>query len=127
MTGPKGSTYPNTVIADAPIVLGTGVKAAPGGLPRVVPATAASVSVGIAEDDQDTIGRTVPIASEPGAKVRGRSGAAFAIDALLTTNAAGKLVAATSGQPVIAISRQAATAADQLVTVQVMPGNTPAP
>ena len=66
-----------------------------------------------------------PKEGEPGSvKVRdvakGKAGAAFAIDAKLTTDASGRFVTATSGQNVWAKALEAATAADQLVAIEVV-------
>lgn len=66
-----------------------------------------------------------PKAGEPGtAKVRdvakAKAGAAFAIDVKLTTDASGRFVTATSGQNVWAKALEAAGAADELVSVEVL-------
>lgn len=117
--GPKGGHRPNTGIAGAAIVRGTGIKRG-ADLNAVIPGTANSVNLGIAIDDQDTIGRSVSFVDQPGEIVEGRAGAAFALDAVLTTDAAAKLVTATTGQIVTAVAKRAATAADQLVPVQLV-------
>ena len=124
--GPKGGHRPNTAIAGAAIVRGTAVKRG-ADANSVVPGTANSVNLGIATDDQDTVGRTVSFVDQPGEIVQGRVGAAVALDALLASNAAGKLVTAAIGENVVAQALQAATAADQLIPVKVFPTRTLAP
>lgn len=116
--GPKGALMPSTFIAGAAIVRGTGVKRG-ADQNTVVPATANSVNIGIATDDQDTVGRTVAVAHRPGEIVEGRVGAAVALDAYVTTDAAGKIVTATTGQLALGIARQAATAVDQLIPIEL--------
>jgi hypothetical protein len=59
-----------------------------------------------------------PFVDQPGEIVEARAGAAFALDALLTSDANGKLITCTTTNPVIAHALQAATAADQLVPVR---------
>lgn len=117
--GPKGATTPNTAVAGAAIVRGTGVKRG-ADQNTAIPATANSVNLGIATDDQPTVGRTFPFAHRPGDIVEARAGAAYANDAPLTTDAAAKLVTATTGQVVTAIAREAATAVDQLHPVELV-------
>lgn len=53
---------------------------------------------------------------------RGRAGAAFAAWANLATDAQGRLVTATTGQTIVAQAYEAATAAGQLVRVEVFNG-----
>lgn len=115
--GPKGARRANTAIAGTAIVEGTAVKRG-ADQNTAVQATAASANLGIAVDNQDTVGRAFPFAG-PGEQVIGRSGGAFALDALLASDANGKLVTATTGQAVTAIAREAATAGDQWVAVEV--------
>jgi hypothetical protein len=116
--GPKGGHRPNTAIAGTAIVRGTAVKRG-ADLNTLVQATAASVNQGIATDNQDTVGRTFPFVDQPGEIVEARVGAAVALDALLTTDASGRLITAATTNPVIAHALQAATAADQLVPVRL--------
>jgi hypothetical protein len=123
--GPKGPRKTNTAIAGSVIIYGTGVKRG-ADQNTLVQGTAASANLGIATDAQDTIGHAFPFA-QAGEIVEGRSGAAFVLDALLTTDANGKLVTAATTNPVTAIAREAATAADQLVTVEVAPAGYKAP
>jgi hypothetical protein len=94
---------------------------------HVVQATAASVNVGIAQDNQDTAERTVPIAHRPGELVTAEAGAAFAIDVRLASDANGRLVLAVTGNPVVAIAREAATALGDLVCVELVAAGTIAP
>ena len=117
--GPKGGHRPNTGVAGAAIVRGTAVKRG-ADQNSVIPATANSVNLGIATDDQDVVGRTVSFVDQPGEIVEGRVGAAVALDALLTSDANAKLVTATTGQVVTAVALRAATAADQLIPVRTV-------
>jgi hypothetical protein len=125
--GPKGGHRPNTYLAGEAISRGMGVKRG-ADQNTVVKGTAASVNIGVATDDQDTVGRTISVVDTPGENIEVRAGAAFALDALLTTDAAGKFVTATTGQVVTAVAKQAATALDQLVpAVTVVPARVVAP
>jgi hypothetical protein len=116
--GPKGALMPSTFIATAAIGRGFAVKRG-ADQNTIVVATANSRNIGITVDDQDTAGRTVPVAHRPGEIVEGRVGAAVALDAYVTSDAAGKIVTATTGQLALGICRQAATAADQLVPIEL--------
>jgi hypothetical protein len=116
--GPKGGHRPNTAIAGGAIVRGTGVKRGADAT-TLVQATAASVNQGIAIDDQPTTGRAFAFVDQPGEIVEVRAGAAFALDALLTTDASGKLITAATTNPVTAHALQAATAVDQLVPARL--------
>src|SRR3954470_18117844 len=116
--GPKGPDRPNTAVAGSVILRATAVKRG-ADLNTLVQATANSLNIGISTDNQDTIGRTFPFVDQPGEIVEGRAGAAFALDAVLASDANGKLVTATTGQNGIARAKQAATAVDQLVPVML--------
>lgn len=116
--GPKGGHRPNTAIAGGAIVFGTAVKRG-ADLNTLVQGTNASVNQGIATDDQPTTGHAFTFVDQPGEIVSGRAGAAFALDALLMSDASGKMITATTTNPVIAHALQAATAADQLVPVRL--------
>jgi hypothetical protein len=116
--GPKESHLPDTAIAGGVILRGTAVKRG-ADLNTLIQATANSVNLGIAVDNQDTIGRTFPFVGAAGEDVTVRAGAAFLIDAPLTSDANGKLVTATTGQNITAHALQAATAADQLVPARL--------
>lgn len=118
--GPKGARHATTLLAGTvPILYGIAVKRG-ADANHCVPGTANSVNLGIALENQDTAERPLAIAHAPGELVEGRVGAAVAIDALLTSDAAGKLVTATTGQIVTAIARDAATAVDQLIPVELV-------
>ena len=88
---------------------------------HVVPATAASLNRGIAWDNQDTVDRAVLVAEDPSDKPLWESGAAYAAEAKLTSDATGRAVTATAGQPVLAFAIEAATGAGQLRTVRLVP------
>lgn len=116
--GPKGAHRPNTAIAGGAIVRATAVKRG-ADQSTLVQGTAASVNQGIAVDDQPTTGHSFRFVDQPGEIIQGRAGAAFALDALLTSDANGKLITAATTNPVIAHALEAATAVDQLVTVRL--------
>ena len=116
--GPKGALMPSTFIAGAAISRATAVKRG-ADQNTVVVATANSRNIGIATDDQDTIGRTISVAHRPVELVEGRASAAIALDAYVTSDAVGKMITATTGQLALGIARQAATAADQLIPIEL--------
>lgn len=118
VSGPKGAHRPNTGVSGGAIVRGTAVKRG-ADANTLVQGTNASVNQGIAIDDQPTTGRTFPYVDQPGEIVEARAGAAFALDALLMSDANGKLITATTTNPVIAHALRAATALDQLVPVRL--------
>lgn len=124
--GPKGGLLLNTLIAGAAIVYGTVIKRG-ADVTHGIQGTNACVPLGIACDNQTVAEKPFPIADRPGEMVEGRAGAAFALDALLMSDASGKLITATTTNPVAAIARQAATAVDQLVPVEVAPRGLLAP
>jgi hypothetical protein len=119
--GPKGALLGSTLLAGLAndIIQYRGVKRG-ADADHGVKATANSVNLGIAVDNQDNINRSFPIAHRPGELVTAQSGAAVAIDSLLTTDATGRLVVATTGQNAFAVAREAATLADQLFTVELI-------
>lgn len=117
--GPKGPLFPSTLRAGAAITANRAVKRG-ATLDDAIPATAASVNVGIAMDNQDEVGAAVGVAHRPGELVTAESGAAFALDAKLTSDATGRLITAAATNPVTAIAREAATAAGELVCVELV-------
>lgn len=124
--GPKGGHRPNTAISGGAIVYGCGVKRGADAT-HAVAATANSSNLGISLDDVAVAERAFSFVDQPGEIVEVRAGAAFALDALLATDAAGKFVTATTGQNVTARALQAATAADQLLPARLMAQGTLAP
>jgi hypothetical protein len=118
--GAKGPRDMGTAIAGSAIVYGTVVKRG-ADQSTLVQGTAACVPVGIATDNQETIGREFPFAFREGEMVEGRSGAAFALDALLASDANGKLVSAVSGNPIAAVAREASTGVDLWVVAEIAP------
>ncbi len=116
--GSKGAVDANVYIAGAPIICyrvvtrGTDQNS-------VVPAGANALPIGIAAQNQQRAGATVPIVDRAGEEVLAEAGAAFALDALLTSDANGRLITATTGQNVVAIARQAATLLGDLVNVEI--------
>lgn len=85
-----------------------------------VRATALAACLGIAMDNQDNINKSFPLAHRAGEIVQAEVGAAVAIDVKLTPDANGRLVAAAATNPVIAVSREAATALGQLIAVELL-------
>src|SRR4051812_10146039 len=95
-TGPKGGLQPNTIIAGAVVTKGLQLKRG-ADQNTGIPNTAATIdSIAVTLDDQDTAGRTVLIADQPGENVLVRAGATFALDAKLTSDATGRSVTAAS-------------------------------
>lgn len=126
-SGPKAALQPNTYLAGAAIVRYRAVKRGADENKVVHAAAATDVCLGISEDNQDTIGRPLRVADRPGENALGEAGAAFALDALLTSDANGRLVTAASTNPVAAIARQAAVALSDLVSVEIAPRGYKAP
>jgi len=115
--GPKGALAGSTMLAGAAIIRGRAVKRG-ADKNTAIHATLASPTVGLALDNQDNVGKAFPICHRPGEMVVALSGAAFALDAELTPDANGRLITALTTNKVCAIAREAATAIDQLVTVE---------
>lgn len=72
--------------------------------------------VGVLENNPAQ-GKTATVAIDD--RPMARAGAAYAINALLTTNAAGEFIAATTGQAVLARAMEAATGAGELRQVRI--------
>jgi len=122
--------YYGTVINDSPTVAGEAAAAltsaeylaakfdSDGKI--VVCSTAGELPLGLlgAEEGTKAAGDTVSVQiKECGLW---KVGAAVAAGAALATNAAGKAVTAASGQFILAIALKAATAADQVIPVQIV-------
>jgi hypothetical protein len=125
-SGPKGALAPNSYRAGAAIVRSRSVMRG-ADANHAIQATANAVPLGIAYDNQQTAERPVSVVDRPGERVWGEAGAAFALDALLTSDANGRLVTCTTTQKVHAIARQAATALGDLVDVEIAPRGLLAP
>jgi hypothetical protein len=119
ISGPKGARRPKTYITGAPILTGMAVKRG-ADQNTVIPGTVNSANIGIACDDQDTIGRTIQVADEPGESVWVRAGAPFPIDSHLVSDATGRLVAATTNQLSTVIAKRAATTIDQMIPAETI-------
>jgi hypothetical protein len=76
--------------------------------------------MGIALDDQDTVGRTVSIADHPGEIVEIAVGAAVALDAPLKSDANGRAITAVSTNRPYAIALRAASASGQLIPAKLL-------
>jgi hypothetical protein len=116
--GPKGAILPMTALAGAAITANRAVKRG-ATADAVIPATANSLNIGIAEDNQDTVGKAVKVAHRPGEIVTAVAGAAIAADARVTSDATGRMVTATTGQNVMAFAREAAGGAGELIAVEL--------
>lgn len=127
VVGPKGGLQMTTMVAGAAIAKGMQVKRGADLNTAIPNAAATTASLGVAMDDQDTAGRTFPIANGAGEFVLVRSGAAFALDARLTSDGSGRAITAASTNQSILIAREAATAADQLVTAEMLAQGSVAP
>lgn len=125
-SGPKGALLPNTYRAGAAVVRFRAVMRG-ADVNHAIPATANATPLGISTDNQQTAERPVTVADRPGERVWAEAGAAFALDALLTSDANARLVTATTGQKVHAISRQAAAALGDVVDVEIAPRQILAP
>ena len=115
--GPKGALLGTTYLAGAAIIRGRAVKRG-ADKNTAIHATLASPALGVAMDNQDNVGKAFPVAHRPGEMILAVAGAAFAIDVELTPDANGRLIAAIATNKVCAVSREAATAIDQLITVE---------
>jgi hypothetical protein len=118
--GPKGGLQSNTAIAGAIVAKGQLLKRGADQNTLIANTAATIQSVAVAADDQDVAGRTLAVHDQPGENCLVRAGAAFALDAKLTSDAAGRAVTAAATNPFIAIAREAATAADQLVAATLV-------
>lgn len=119
-SGPKGALAPNTFLAGSAITRYRAVKRG-ADENSVVPGTAGSDNIGIAEDNQDTAGRPLRVADRPGEHVLAEAGAAVALDAALKSDANGRLITAASTDSVTAFARQAAGALGDLIDVEIAP------
>jgi hypothetical protein len=127
VAGPQGGIHPKTAVAGAAVAKGQLLKRG-ADQNTLIPNTAATIeTIGVAADDQDTAGRTFPYHSNPGETVLVRSGAAFALDARLTSDASGRAITAASTNKSTLVAREAATAADQLVVAEILGANSVAP
>ena len=125
-SAPKLGLFPTTYLAGAAIVRGRAVMRG-ASVNYVIQATANAEALGIAEDHQATAERPLRVTDRPGETTFAEAGAAFAIDILLTSDADGRLVTATTTQKVHAIARQAAGATGDLVAVEIAPRGRLAP
>lgn len=120
--GPKGPIEMTTMLAGpTPIVKNRFVKTGADG-DHAVPATAASVNLGVAMDNQDIAEKTFPLAHKPGQTVLVEAGAAIAAGALITSDASGRGITAATTNPVSGINRDtnAVTTAGQLFVCELV-------
>jgi hypothetical protein len=127
VSGPQGGLHPKTAIAGAAISKGQLLKRG-ADANTLIPNTAATIAtIAVAGDDQDTAGRPILVHDMPGEVVPVRSGAAFALDARLTSDASGRAITAAATNQSSLIAREAATAADQWVAAQLLAAGSVAP
>lgn len=120
VSGPQGGMRPKTGIAGAAIAKGQVLKRG-ADANTLIPNTAGTIaSIGVALDDQDTANRSFMYEDEAGKTVSVRSGAAFALDAKLSSDASGRAITAIATHIPFAIAREAATAADQWVVAELI-------
>jgi hypothetical protein len=117
--GPKGALFPTTYRAGAAVSRCRMVKRGADADHIIHNAAATTRSLGITEETQATVDMPVRIAHRPGELVRVEAGAAFALDAFLTSDATGRAIGAATGNQVTAIARQAAAAAGDLVLCEI--------
>jgi hypothetical protein len=123
--GPKGALQPSAYRVGA-AVLPCRILKRGADVNHVIHATAvSSVPVGISEEGQATVDKPVRVAHRPGELVRVEAGAAIAIDTAVTSDATGRAVAAVSTNQSVGITRDAALAAGDLVTVEIRYGIVP--
>jgi hypothetical protein len=120
--GPKGALFGATSIAGAAVIVGRVLKRGADANHMITNTAATIRPTGIAIDNANAAEDALPYAHRPGESILGESGAAFALDAELTSDASGKLVAAATGGTnfVVAMAREAATATDQYVAVELV-------
>src|SRR5204862_372602 len=117
--GPKGAQNPTTYRAGAAVTACRMVKRGADADSVILNAAATTLSLGITEEDQATVGKPVRVAHRPGELVRIEAGASFALDVNLTSDGTGRGIAAATGNQVTAIARQAAAAAGDLVLCEI--------
>jgi hypothetical protein len=121
--GPKGMLLGSTLVAGGVITKSRFIKRGADSK-TALRATAGVAVLGVANDNQDTIGRVFPFTHRPGELVEIEAGAAFALDANLMSDADGRAVTGTATNQLAAIARDAATAAGQLVVCELVHGRT---
>lgn len=121
--------YNGTTINDSPTVAGVASAAITGGEflaakfasgKIAVCDTAGELALGIIVPGQDEIEADGDITIQVKDIGRWKAAAAVAAGVELTTDAAGKAAAAATGNFVLAIALEAATAADQIIQVQIV-------
>lgn len=112
-------TEPTTLQAGAAITRRRFVKRGADAL-SAVPATAASANLGVALEHQDTVGAAFAVAHRPGELVEVEAGAAVALDAYVTSDAAGKAITAAVGNPISGVARRAAAADTEIIIVELV-------
>jgi hypothetical protein len=118
--GPKGALFPTAYRAGAAISRCRFVKRGADADSVIHNAAATTRSLGISEEAQATVALPVRIAHRPGEMVRVEAGAAFALDAFLTSDGTGRAHHRGVDEPGHgAIARQAATAAGDLVLCEI--------
>lgn len=126
VTGPK-VLFPTTQLAGAVINSGQIVKRG-ADVNTAIPATGSSATIlGVAYDNQPNIGYAFPLVNRAGEMPLVIAGAAISLDAPVTSDANGNAVTAATGNTVVGVARQAATAAQQLIVIELSPRGVVAP
>lgn len=123
-TGPKGGLLPTSIRAGAAVSQYRAIKRG-ADMNTGILGTANAVIIGVSEDEQTNVGRPFRLAHRPGELVLVEAGAAVALDVSVASDATGRAVLATTGQNGFGITRQAATAAGDLITVELRPHTAP--
>ncbi len=126
VTGPK-VLFPTTLLAGAAIVVNRFIKRGADQNTGVLATAAAPNILGVSWDNQDNVGRTFPLVNRAGEFPLMQCGAVVALDAPVTSDATGRCVTATTGQPVRGYARQPSTAIDQLIVIELAPPGIVAP
>jgi uncharacterized protein DUF2190 len=112
--------HPRTAIAGAAVAEGQLLKRGADSNTLIANTAGTIATRGVALEDQDTAGHSFRYVSQPGDRPLVRAGAAFAEGAKLMSDASGRAITATATNIPVAIALEAATAADQLVTAELM-------
>ena len=125
------TTFERPQSAKAAVAIAEGVFVFPsaattdGGVTMGLPLAAGGIVAGVAVSKAAS-GEAVSYTSEVGRIVPVKASAAFAVKAELSTTAAGLAKTAVTGEKIVAIALQAATAANQVVSALLLPSGTKA-
>lgn len=114
-----------TAGADLSATYAMAVKTDPAAENQVILSAAGAGTIGVVIEPAP-IGGTVGVCCEQGVKVPARVAGAVAVGALVSVGADGKFKTAASGELAVGIAQEAATAADQIITILYTPAGTAA-